>query len=124
VTIPQPRRAAPAPKGIGKAGRALWRAVTGEYDLGEHERLMLVEACRIADRLDRLHAEAESSEVTVTNHRGDLAPHPALVEARLQAIALTRLVASLRLPAGDEDEPGRPQRRGAARGAYGLRALP
>ena len=53
--------------------------------------------------------------------------HPAIVEARQLRIALARLSASLRLPAGEEgDEPQhlrRPQRRGAARGVYGVRGV-
>jgi len=61
----------------------------------------------------------------VTNAKGDPAPHPAIVESRQQSIVLTRLLASLRLPVGDDaDLAGnmrRPQRREAARGSYGVR---
>lgn len=50
--------------------------------------------------------------------------HPAAVEARQQRIALARLLAALRLPAGadgDEAQGRRPQRRVGARGVYGIR---
>ncbi len=57
----------------------------------------------------------------VTNAKGEMAPHPAIVEARQQSIVLTRLLASMRLPVGDEDDLTRPQRRGGARGAYAAR---
>src|SRR5690349_14200534 len=106
-----------APAGLSASGERLWRDVAGVYDLDVHEELLLHEACRVADRLDRLHEEAAANPVTSKNTRGDLVPHPALTESRQQAIVLTRLIASLRLPSGDV-ETARPQRRGAARGAY------
>jgi hypothetical protein len=68
--------------------------------------------------LDRL---AEEADVTVINARGDQVPHPTLTESRQQSLTLARLLASLRLPSGEEE--GRPQRRGAVRGTYGPRRL-
>jgi hypothetical protein len=53
-------------------------------------------------------------------------PHPAVVEARQSKIALARLTAALRLPAGDETDQAagrRPQRRVGMRGVYGVRAV-
>lgn len=111
------------PSGLATAGRALWRAVAGEFELDRHEELLLREACRTADRLDRLADEAAKGSVTVTNHRGDEVAHPAMVEARQQAITLSRLLASLRLPSGEEHGDRRPQRRGGARGSYGIRGV-
>lgn len=85
---------------------------------------MLLQACRTADRLDRLEVEAAAGSVTVTNFRGDQVAHPAMVEARQQAIVLARLLAALRMPAGEEGgQLIRPQRRGGARGTYGVRAV-
>jgi len=107
------------PKGLQAPGRRLWASVLADYDLETHEELLLVEACRCVDRLDRLAVEAAAGPVTVTNFRGDRVAHPAIVESRQQAVTLSRLVASLRLPSGEES--GRPQRRGAARGSYGIR---
>lgn len=107
------------PRGLALAGKRLWRAVTDEYELQEHEELLLREACRTVDRLDRLAKEAAAGSVTVTNVKGDQVANPAMVEARQQSLALARLLASLRLPAGEES--AQPQRRGAARGAYGIR---
>lgn len=106
------------PGGLRTAGRALWADVTGDYELEQHEAVLLREACRAADRLDELNEIVAAEGVLL--HSGDR-PHPALVEARQQSIALSRLVASLRLPSGEEG--GRPQRRGAARGAYGVRPV-
>lgn len=68
---------------------------------------------------DTLFAEAEANAVTVLNARGDQTVHPALVEARQQGALYVKLIASLRIPDAEDNVP---QRRGGARGAYGLRA--
>ncbi len=109
------------PKGLGIPGRRLWRSVVEEYDLDEHERVLLVQACRTVDRLDDIAAALVGQPLTVENFRGDPVAHPLLNEQRQQAQTLARLLASLRMPSGDEEADGRPQRRGAARGSYGIR---
>lgn len=119
TTKTRPTKVPSAPAGLSTAGRALWRSVVADYDLDEHEKLLLREACRTADRLDRLEGEAAKSDVTAQNRFGEIVLHPAQVEARQQSLTLARLIASLRLPSGTET--GRPQRRGGARGSYGLR---
>jgi hypothetical protein len=106
------------PDGLHNAGRQLWMSVTNDYDIEEHERLLLIEACRVADRLDAIAAELVGAPLTMTNFKGDPCSNPLLVEARQQGIVLARLLTTLRLPAGDEDDPSRPQRRGGARGVY------
>jgi hypothetical protein len=99
----------------------LWRAVTGDYDLDEHELALLVALVRQVDRLDKLEDLIEAEGLVVTGH-GTTKMHPAVVEARQSAIAVARISAALRLPSGDEDaEPERPQRRGAVRGVYQIR---
>lgn len=109
----------PAPaKGIGPSGRELWRDVLSKYELEEHELALLREACRTADDLDALAAVSAREGVTV-----DGRIHPAVVEARQLRVTLARLVAALRLPAGDEDDQAagrRPQRRVGARGVYAI----
>ena len=111
-----------APVGTGLAGRKLWRAVTASYDLEEHERLLLREAVRTADLIDRLEALVVAEGAVVDSPQGQKA-HPAAVEGRQQRITLARLLAALRLPAGEE-EPGqqqrRPQRRTGVRGVHRL----
>ena len=109
------------PKGLDASRPRLWKSVTTDYDLDVHEQLLLVQACRCVDRLDRLAEEAAAAEVTVINARGDQVPHPRLTESRQQSLTLARLLASLRLPSGEEE--GRPQHRGAVRGTYGPRRL-
>jgi len=114
---------APAPPtGTRAGGRRLWESVAGLYDLDEHESALLTEAVRTVDALDALDAKVRREGVIVTGPQGDRA-HPALVEARQQRITLARLLAALRVPQGaegDEQASARPQRRGGARGVYGI----
>ncbi len=116
VQVPAP------PKGAKAGGVRLWRDVLGKYDLEEHELALLREAVRTVDLLDALAAITEREGVMVEGPHGSK-PHPAVTEARQSKIALARLTAALRLPAGDEGDQAvgrRPQRRVGARGVYGL----
>jgi hypothetical protein len=114
-----------APKGLNPAGRRLWRAILSDFDLDEHELAVLVVACRTVDRLEDVAVALADAPLTTTNARGDLVSHPLLVEQRQQSITLTRLLASLRLPTGETEDGEliRPQRRGGARGTYGIRGI-
>ena len=108
-------RKPPSPSGLKTAGKKLWDSVIADFDLEEHEKITLKEACRTADRLDELDKEMESEPLTVVNSKGDETANPRIVEQRQQAMVFTRLIASLRLP----DEAGAvPQHRGASRGSY------
>jgi len=113
-------RAAKFPSGLQTAGKSLWRSVTVDFELDVHEELLLIQACRCADRLDLMAEVLASAPLTVTNHRGDEIVHPLIAESRQQALTLSRLLASMRMPSGDES---RPQRRGMSRGAYGVRSV-
>ena len=107
-----------APSGTRAAGKRLWKAVLDEYELEEHELLLLREAVRTTDTLDALELLVQAQGAVVTSPQGEKA-NPALVEARQQRIALARLLAALRLPAGEEGaEDRRPQRRMGVRGVY------
>jgi hypothetical protein len=110
------------PKGTGRNGARLWRDVLGKYELEQHELALLGEMVRTVDLLDHLHAIAKREGLMVAGPHGSK-PHPAVTEARQQKIALARLTAALRLPAGDEGDQAaqrRPQRRVGVRGVYAV----
>lgn len=86
-----------------------------DFDLEEHELALLREAVRTVDRLDAMDAQVTVDGLMVNTPAGPRV-HPAAVEARQLRITLARLLAALRLPAGDED--ARPQRRVGVRGTY------
>jgi hypothetical protein len=52
-----------APAGAGEAGRKLWRAVLGEFELAEHELALLRQAVHVADTCQALKGvvDAEGS---------------------------------------------------------------
>ncbi len=108
------------PRELGESGARLWESVAEAFDLDVHEELLLLQACRTADLLDRLARRADGAELTVVNAKGEQVTAPWITEHRQQSLVLARLLASLRMPSGESDE--RPQRRGAARGSYGVRA--
>jgi hypothetical protein len=86
---------------LGDRGRRLWRDMSGDERTGA-DRVQLEEACRLADRLDRLdgilsgepgewmrfRVSEDGAEVTVTLDK-------ALDQARQYAVALTQVLAKL-----------------------------
>lgn len=114
-----------APTGLGAEAKALWASVVDVFDLEEHERTLLVQAVRTVDLIEKLDDEVRRDGPVIESPQGRKA-HPAATEARQQRIALARLLAALRLPAGedgDQQAGARPQRRAGARGVYGIRGL-
>lgn len=113
------------PAGTQAPGRRLWASIIDVYDLDEWELALLRECVRTVDLLDVLDAEVRADGPLVSSVAGVKA-HPAAVEARQQRIALARLLAALRMPAGDGDDQAegrRPQRRVGVRGTYGIRGV-
>jgi hypothetical protein len=87
-----------APNGLGLAGKKLWGTVTDAFDLGEHELLVLLEACRTVDTLNELDAARKAEGSVIDSPHGKKA-HPAVVEARQQRLVLSKLLTSLAIPA-------------------------
>lgn len=94
----QPR----APSGLGRRGRRLWREMNGSAQLGPGQLVLLAEACRIVDRLDRLDGilRGDSRELAAVTEDRDgelrLVVDSVLTEARQQAAALKQIMAELR----------------------------
>ncbi len=108
-----------------EAGMRLWHSVVAVYDLEEHELALLREACSTVDLLAHLEADVRRDGGIIDSPHGRKA-HPAAVELRQQRIALARLLAALRLPAGeegDEQASARTPRRVGARGVYRVGGL-
>ena len=106
-----------APLGLSVAGRKLWNSVLKEFDLAEHEAAQLEEACRVRDTIATLREQLDADGVMISSSQGSRL-HPAVSEIRQQQLALARLLATLNVPALEEDSL--PASTGA-RGVYSLR---
>ena len=91
------------PAGFGRSGRRLWREVNAEFGLAPHERAILVQCCRVVDRMDAIEAELAAAPLTVPGSTGQPKAHPLLAEWRLQARVLESLSRALSIPLPDED---------------------
>ncbi|ORV07918.1 P27 family phage terminase small subunit [Mycobacterium celatum] len=87
------------PRGLRAAGKRLWRSVTRDFDLDDHEAMLLREACRTVDQLDDLQAEVDANGAVVESSQG-VRVHPAVVEARQQRLVLAKIMSALGLPKG------------------------
>jgi hypothetical protein len=91
------RRPSPPP-GLGLAGRTLWRAIVGGYELNPAEVVILGEASRVADRLTALATALADAPLTVLGSTGQPVVNPLLGEARAQQRVLDQLLRALALP--------------------------
>ncbi|MHA6512007.1 hypothetical protein [Tessaracoccus sp. Z1128] len=103
-----------APAGLGPAGRKLWRSITDDFEGAEHETAILEEACRTRDLVATLRDQIETDGLMLPSSQG-MRLHPAVAEVRQQRLTLARLLATLSVPALDEDQL--PPARGV-RGVY------
>src|SRR5215472_14366890 len=92
-----------APSGLGKAGRRLWHEINDEFGLAPHEAAILVQCCRVVDRLDAIEAELSGAALTVEGSTGQPKAHPLLAEWRAQARVLESLSRALSIPLPSED---------------------
>lgn len=117
--------AAPSPPVLQARGRRLWRQVLDQGPLSATELVLLEEACRLADRCDRLDAflRGESREWArfvplVGDGGGDTVVviiDKALAESRQQALALRQVLGDLaRARAGATGRPAAAAPRGEA----------
>lgn len=92
-----------APTGLGPAGSALWRKVTGKYELRADELEILKAACRATERVRIMEAE-RGNRVTAKGSMGQTVVHPLIPEIRATEAQVATLLAKLKLP----DDPAAP----------------
>ncbi|BCN45254.1 hypothetical protein [Prescottella equi] len=94
-----------APKGLGHRGKALWRELHTEFDMSAdpHRRVLVEDACREADLVDRLRAVVDAAEnLRVKGSQGQPVKMPELEEIRLHRKTLSDLLKALALPDTEE----------------------
>jgi hypothetical protein len=103
-----------APVGLGPRGARLWDDVCEVIDPDPMQRELLLEACRISDRLDKLDRELNGRDFSrvARDDDGDqvLKIDGALAAASREANVLKQLLVALRLP--DAKTGRKPQYRG------------
>lgn len=112
---------------FGRRGSALWSQMS-DATPGPAHRVLLEEACRIADRLDRLDAMIAGREDWVRLRSRDedettfvVVIDALLAESRQQATALRGLVAEIRAATGKSGRPVPVKPKGAGLGDLSAR---
>jgi hypothetical protein len=88
----------------GGRGASFFEAVVARFDLKPDEAELLAEVARMLDLLDALREAAKDGPL-ITDGRGNLIVHPAVVEARQVREAMRKSLHALGLP-DDPDNPG------------------
>jgi hypothetical protein len=88
------------PKGLESSGKRLWRGIagSGQYELRPDELRLLEDACREADLIDALEAEAQGLPKLVKGSTGQLVINPLISEVRQHRSTLAALMVRLKLP--------------------------
>lgn len=84
------------PDGLGEAGKDLWVSVNTGRRLDGPSKILLLNACRIADRLDALDSEIGGRLISY-NQRGDEVINPLISEHRQQYATLAGILARMGL---------------------------
>src|SRR5699024_7507635 len=93
--------ALPRSAGLSERGKRLWADLTKGRELDAAQSALLLNMCRLADRLDDLSG-AVGDELTVVNDKGDTVANPILTEHRQQLLAFLQVAKTLgveKLPA-------------------------
>jgi len=92
------KKAPPAPTALGARGRKLWRAITAQYELRLDELVLLEEACRTLDDVERLRLALVGADLLVLGSAGQQRAHPLLGELRASRALLAQHFRQLGLP--------------------------
>lgn len=117
VVTAEQRHAEPERPRLGETGSQLWNEMTADGPLPSMAMVLLLEACRIADRLDQLDENlrggvAEWLQLEVDGNTTTVIIDRALSESRQQATALKGLIAEIRQFTGK----GKPRQGGQEQG--------
>lgn len=99
-TIPAVTKRPPAPRGLGTAGRKLWRDIAGSgaYELRPDELRILEDACREADLIDDLIIARKGEPSLIRGSHGGTVINPIITELRQHRATLNSLLKFLSLP--------------------------
>jgi hypothetical protein len=98
------------PKGLGPAGKRLWRGTFraqpdgSRLELRADEMVLLAEACRLADDAEAIRGELDGEPWVVAGSKNQDVTHPLRGELHRTVGSLDRLLRTLSLP--DEEGAG------------------
>jgi hypothetical protein len=98
------------------AGGRLKAALLADFEFAEAELVIVEEACRVADILERIETELGSALLLTAGSRGQAVENPLLRSARDHGAHLIKLLTALGLP-GVEDESESPATAAARKAA-------
>ena len=93
------------PAGLEVSGRELWLSVCAGRELDAASRALLLNACRVVDRLDALDSEI-GGRLLSENHRGDEVINPLISEHRQQYATLAGILSKMGLGALPRPQSG------------------
>lgn len=91
------------PAGLGDRALDLWIGITEKYELRVDELLILEDACREVDLIDRMEREQSTGDLTALGSQGQPVAAPLIAELRQHRAMVANLMKQLKLP----DEDGR-----------------
>ena len=119
---PDPRPLPPRPTGLRAAGRRLWDAIAGSFELRPDELRLLEDAAREADVIERMRKVVDKADAEVAGSMGQPTAHPLLAELRQHRALLTTILTKLKLPDDPEGyDAASDMGRRAARARWGDR---
>lgn len=89
------------PRGLGSAGKSLWRAMTDEIQYRPDEVVTLTQACKLADTIHDLEQALKGQSMTTVGSAGQDVINPLVTEIRQTRAELTRQLARLDVPESD-----------------------
>lgn len=102
-----------APRGMGAAGKKLWKATTERYELRQDELEVLRAVCAEADLIARMEEALEGESLTVEGSMGQLVAHPLVTELRQHRATMATLLRGMKLPDDDGAAVSNQQREAA-----------
>jgi hypothetical protein len=120
----KPGRIPNAPRGLGVAGRQLWRAIVREAEFFAHEEATLTSACKVADEIATLEEALRDSSTWIEGSKSQRKLNPVFAELRAHRLALARLLREAGVAGIDGDESDGLAKSSAGRRLAGMRWRP
>ncbi|AAN12654.1 hypothetical protein LITTLEE_8 [Mycobacterium phage LittleE] len=93
-------------EGLGARGAEVYQALTENRKMNAAQKVMALNAARLADTLDRIESELAFASTTVINSQGTETINPLISEARMLTGALCTILAKMGIAELPEQSSG------------------